>query len=235
MGKELKACEISLKIRLKEDITYRNLPLKLSQGINKCFLIDKKSMILHKKNRCKNYSYSLLTPIEKDYYKADKFYDLTIRFLSLELANSFYEGVKTIDNTIFTLVVAKKKEIKSTDNIIKTLETINPTIITDNNRYVDSAHLKKKLVIDRIVSNTNHKMNDFYGKNNITKYNFIEDVEPMSFQSSVFNYKKNGVLIGNKLRVKVKQDEKSQELAFIAYVSGLLEKNSLSFGFCKIR
>lgn len=228
----MKYIELSLVLKLKEDITYRELPEKLTHGFNYYFLINNKLKEIHKINDFKFYSFGTLTPIEKDkVYKQNKCYSLTMRFMNTNILNDFYKALSMIENPIFS-IVSRCFNVVSMDNIeIDYIETLTPAIITYNNRNLDVKNMNLDLVKDRLISNINKKYAKF---NNLdkTNYDFIEDIEILNNKSIIFGYK-NGVIIGNKYRFKVKKDITSQKLAFICLGAGILEKNGLSFGYCK--
>lgn len=229
----LKLIEIDLTLKLKENIGYKQLPEKIAKGINYYFLINKKLKELHERNEFKFYSVGTLLPIEKDkLYRKDKCYNLTLRFMNPSVLNDFYKGLSTIENPIFSIlsrsftVINEPKEEK-----IEYIETLTPAVISYNNKNLDVYNMDLDLVKKRATSNINRKYATLKHLDNI-HYDFIEDVELLNRKSIVFDYK-NGCIIANKYRFKIKEDELSQKLAFIALSIGILEKNSLSFGFCK--
>ena len=234
----MKYIEIDLGIKLKEDIKYYNLSEKISQGINKYFLYNEELTTFHEENKFKFYNFSLLTPIEKDkLYKKNKTYNLTLRFFNKEILNSFYESLLKIENSIFSVVNRNFRIIEQKEKI-KYLETITPCVITlkkkninEPLRYLDVTTYDKKSVLNYLNGNSLKKYRNLI-EDIDTQYNFIEDVEILNKKSIIFSYKK-GIIIGNKFKLKIKDDELSQKIAFLTLGSGLSEKNSLSYGFCK--
>lgn len=227
--------ELELNIRLKETIKLYNLSEKLSQGINKYFKYNEKTMDFHKDYGFKLYNYSLLTPIESDkLYKKGKVYNLTVRFMNKEILNDFYKSLIEIENSIFSIVNRNfvKKEFGEK---IKYIETITPSIITvpfsNPVQYLDRKNCNKGVILKQLTDNSCKKYSK-YLKNDTFYHNFIEDLEVLNNNPLIFSYKK-GVMIGNKFRLKIKEDELSQKIAFLILGCGLAEKNSLSYGFCK--
>lgn len=224
--------EIYLDIRLKENVYYKKLAERLSIGINKYFLINDDLKRMHKENDFKLYSYGNLLPIENDkLYKKGKVYSLTLRFIKLDLLNDFYNSLVVIENDVFSVVSRRFDIIDKSQSNIKYLECITPAVITVNNKNLDIKNMDLELVKKRINTNSNKKYAKYCYGNNIN-HDFIEDIGVLNEKSIVFSYK-TGIIIGNKYRVKIKEDEMSQNIAFITLATGMLEKNSLSFGFCK--
>ncbi|MCC0671378.1 MULTISPECIES: CRISPR-associated protein Cas6 [unclassified Clostridioides] len=223
--------EIELFLKLEKDVLYVNLPEYLSKGMNYQFLRSKESKQYHHKNKIKLYNYSFLTPIEEDkIYKKDKAYTLKIRFMDLNIVNIFFNSLGTIMNPYFT-VLGKRYDFKEKDKDIRYLTTITPAIIKiKNNITLDMSTMDLNLVKERILRNTCRKYN-MLNYDNIKPHDFVENVELLNRSSIGFNYK-NALVIGNKYKIKIKPDELSQEMAFVILGVGLLEKNSLAFGFC---
>ena len=228
----MKYVEISLVLKLKEDILYRELPEKITNGFNYYFLINNKLKEIHKRNEFKLYSFGTLTPIEKDkVYKNNKCYNLTMRFMNVNLLNDFYKGLAEIENPIFSIVSRCFNIVNKSNEKISYIETLTPAVICYKNKNLDVYTMDLELVKTRAISNINRKYAKF-NNSDCLYHDFIEEVELLNEKSIVFNYK-SGYIIGNKYRFKIKEDELSQKLAFTALATGILEKNSLSFGFCK--
>lgn len=225
--------EVELGIKLKKDIEYRELAEKLTHGLNHYFLINKEMMELHKENKFKYYSLSQLSPIEKDkIYNKGKVYELVIRFMKKDILNDFYNALLTIENPVFSVVTRSFRVVRNEEKIT-CLETLTPAVVTLGKKHLDVNNMDLDLVKEKIILNTNKKYAEL---NNLelNKHDFIEDIELLNHKSVVFKYKK-GIIIGNKFKVKIKEDEFSQKLAFTCLGTGLLEKNGLSFGYCKAR
>lgn len=225
--------EYRLSVKLKEDIPYKNLPEKLTNAINQYFLLNEKLKKFHKANAYKFYTFDYLTPFEEDLiYRKNKIYNLRIRLINNEIKESFSAALVMIKNSIFTIVGIDPIIVKKTDKKIKYLKTLTPAIIEKDYKNLSVVDMDLNLVKKRAISNVNkkykvlNKLNKFY-------HDFIEDVELISEKSIVFDYK-NGFLIGNKYRFKIKEDSLSQDLAFLSLGAGILERNALSFGFCII-
>ena len=63
---------------------------------------------------------------------------------------------------------------------------------------------------------------------------FIENIKKINRKPVKIPYKNINIL-GNKFEVQIKEDPMSQNLAYLILSTGILEKNSQGFGFCKAR
>ncbi|MDU8821080.1 CRISPR-associated protein Cas6 [Clostridioides difficile] len=223
--------EIELFLKLEKEVLYVDLPEYLSKGINYQFLSSEESKQYHHKNRIKLYNYSFLTPIEEDkVYKKNKAYTLKIRFMDLNIANTFFNSLGTIMSPYFT-ILGKRYDFKENNKEIRYLTTITPAIIKiRNNITLDMNSMDLNLVKERILRNTCKKYN-MLNYDNIKPHDFIDNIELLNNSSIGFNYK-DALVIGNKYKIKIKPDKLSQKMAFVILGAGLLEKNSLAFGFC---
>lgn len=231
--------KVNLSIKLKEDIKFFDLSEKLSQGVNKYFLYNEELKAFHKENKFKFYNVSLLNPIEMDkLYKKDKIYNLEIKFFDKKILNSFYKSLLEIENTIFSLV-NRDYEIIKQDTPIREITSITPCVISlkkanpkDRILNLSVYDYKKEIAIEYLNANALRKYNKISGSN-IENHYFIEDIEILNRKSFSFNYKRTKI-ISNKFKIKIKEDKVSQDIAFAVLGTGLGEKNSLCYGFCKI-
>lgn len=228
---DIKIIELNINIKLKKDIKLFDLPEQLSKGINFYFLNNERLKNLHEKNTIKLYSYSHLLPIETDkLYKKGKFYSFKMRFMNMSLINDFYESLNVIENPIFK-IYSKNFDVINFDDKIEYIENITPSVITlEKNKCLDRNHSNKELIKDRIIKNSLEKLSVLSGEK-IEYYDFVDDIEIINNHSIIHCYK-GGIILGNKYKLKLKQDKKSQLIAKVILGSGLLEKNGLSFGFC---
>lgn len=232
--KDIKVLEININIVLNRDILVKDLPEQISAGINYFFTNNEKLKNYHKNNKLKLYSHSLLYPIEKEglYFK-DKPYSFKIRFIDLKLASMFYGSIRKLKANCFkvlscnySIIDRKPIEFLYTRNplIICNSETHRMVTMKDNAKDLD--YMKKAL-----LNNTNSKLREC-GIN--IESDFIEEIA-LGSQYTHFYYFKNGLLLGNKYKIKVKQDEESQNIAYMLIGCGLAEKTSLSFGFLNFK
>ncbi|WP_315074474.1 CRISPR-associated endoribonuclease Cas6 [uncultured Clostridium sp.] len=222
--------ELTILVKLKKTVKYQDIPELLTSVLNSCFLQSNKYKELHESHHFKYYCFSCLYPTEKSgAYLANEIYSFKLRTLNFELADMFTSGLINYPNDLFILLNIDTS-IKNQLYPIKSLYTVTPAVITEGNRNWDKKELND--VKKKIIRNTTRKYKYFMGLN-IDDYEFIEEVKMLNTIPIVFNYK-GGKLLSNKFLITLKQDRFSQELAFMLLGAGLLEKNSLSFGFCTI-
>ena len=114
---------------------------------------------------------------------------------------------------------------------INKLISMTPCILTkDNGDYKIDNDLE--LVKNRILAGIQKKYSKLYGSK--VECNFIQEIIKINRTPIKLPYK-NIYFLGNKFEVIVKDDEISQKLAHLALSTGILEKNSQGFGFCKAR
>lgn len=224
--------ELKVKVRLKNDIKIDEASYKIGSFINNSMLNNPLLKKLHEEKFYK-YVYDTFYPIERDkLYKKDKIYSFRLRSINLKLLNKMamaiynheYADIKTIDADLNMIEV---KEIKE-------LYTLKPVIITDDkggpwlNGKSDIEDLMNKL-----NGNLEKKLNQLSGTEEYRDTGmFIKSIEITNRVPIKYKYK-SVTLLGNKFRIRVKEDEKSQEKALMALALGLGEKgSSLGAGFC---
>ena len=108
---------------------------------------------------------------------------------------------------------------------------MTPTIITTEKGDFD---IKENLdfVKKRILANTQKKYRNIFG--NSIDTDFIKEIRKINIKPIKIPYK-NINMLGNKFEIFIKEDQMSQDLAFLILSIGCLEKNSIGFGFCKAR
>ncbi len=210
-----------------------NVPLEqcnewLSKIISKAMSFSKPLKIKHKNNEFKLYVFDLPRPLETNkVYFADRAYVVRIRSFDLKFLLGINSALKSEDCGIRVI----SSHIVPVPYIpITTLTTLTPVVSSINGRYwVNDNGL---LVLrDRIFSNACRKTKlikkDFVEPGD----NFIEGIIQLNKVPISAKYK-GASLLGAKVEVTVKEDETSQVLAYTMMGAGMLEKNSLGFGFC---
>lgn len=88
-----------------------------------------------------------------------------------------------------------------------------------------------ELIRKSINSNILKKIKAINGVEEVIDHDMIETIEVKNIKPIASKYKESK-LIGNKFEIVVKEDELSQLMAYIAMSTGILEKNSLGYGYC---
>lgn len=229
----IKVYEMLVFVKLKKSIHLKNMAVEISSVLNHLFKQDIKLATNHKNGKFNNYCYSLLNPIEKgnpNYEKGSECF-FSIRSIDRDFIFRIEDSLYDCENNLFETIRVTTQRLNLEN--IKRLYSITPSVsIVD--RYTGMCALAEEVdneyIKDRILVNTFKKYKEFINEN-IEPFDFIESVEFISNNNYTSNYK-GGYIIGFKLRVSLKEDEKSQDFGRIILGCGLLEKNSLSFGYC---
>lgn len=224
--------ELIITIKFKEKITFKNIPESLSYALNFYFSKEQELRDFHKSKSVKLYSYSHIIP-KKDTYEKEDIGWFKIRFFDTELFSKFENELYKVENPVFSIIQIKPcGYIQTTE--IKTMITDTPAVITKQGLYWTPRENELDFVKDRIIKNTIKKYNAI-NKTSEDYYDFIEKVELVSKNLKPYSFRyKKGRILANKFIIHIKSDEKSQELAKVIIAAGLLEKNSLSYGFVSL-
>lgn len=224
--------ELKVKVKLKNNIKIEEAAYKIGIFINNSMLNNPLLKKLHEEKFYK-YVYDTFYPIERDkLYKKDKTYSFRLRSINLQLLNKMamaiynheYADIQAIDADLNMVEVKQIKELYTLKPVITTEDNGGPWI----NGKGSLETLKNKL-----NGNLEKKLNQCAGTEEYKDTGmFIENIEITNRVPIKYKYK-SVTLLGNKFRIEVKQDEKSQEKALIALALGLGEKgSSLGAGFC---
>ena len=220
---------LKVVLKLYSDINNFHAYEKLSNFIN--FAMDKNAelRLMHEKNCYKPYCFCSLYPIPSDgIYRKENIYQFDIRSIDLEFIVLLKQMMNNLENSDFKVIMTnlETREYKK----IETLTTITPCIMTTGKDY--KIPYDMELVKKRIIDNAQKKYKQVYGKE--IKLDFIKDIKQTNRTPIKIPYK-NVNLLGYKFKISIKDDELSQQLAYLVFCIGVLEKNSLGFGFCVAR
>lgn len=212
----------------KKNIKNEEAYEKISKLIANAMLKDEYLKQTHEKNEYKNYVFCNLYPVQKSgIYTASSMYTFDIRFINLSIAMKMKQFLSLIQNEDFKIVMSNL-ETNSQRKITK-LITLTPAVITtDKGDYKIDNNMQ--FVKTRILANTQKKYNQIY--NEKVDVDFINEIKQTNQKPIKIPYK-NIYMLGNKFEITVKEDEMSQNLAYLALSVGLLEKNSIGLGFCR--
>ncbi len=229
----MKFIELVVTVMLKGDIHFADSGYVIGKNINKLMLLDKDLKELHPKKEYKNYVFDNFYPLEKDkFYKKDKLYIFKIRGLDIEFMKKVHNLLYILESSDFQIISVDEKEVNK--SYIKELYTINPVIITiDNKPWMQGDDLE--LFKERLQANLEKKYKNFYDEEININGLFTKNIEFKNRMPMHFNYK-NIKLLANKVSIMVEDNEEAQKLAFLAMAVGLGEKNSaVGAGFCSGR
>lgn len=212
----------------KHDIKNEEAYEKISKLVSYAMLKDETLKQIHEKNEYKNYVFCNLYPIQKSgVYTAGSIYTFDIRFIDLSIAMKLKQFLSSVQNEDFKIVMSNLET--NFKRKIRKLITLTPAVITtENGDYKIDNNMQ--FVKMRILANTQKKYNQIYNKK--VDIDFIKEIKQTNQKPIKIPYK-NIYMLGNKFEITVKEDEMSQNLAYLALSVGLLEKNSIGLGFCR--
>ncbi|MHB7981118.1 CRISPR-associated endoribonuclease Cas6 [Clostridium sporogenes] len=223
--------ELLLEIKLNKDIHFSRSYEMLSNFFNRVMLPDNYLKTLHKKKGVKLYSFSGLYPAATNQiYKRSTPYEIRIRSFDAEFICAMQFSLSQIqDNNIN---ITSIKFIKKQQQFITELVSINPAIfsIWEKLNYWqigDNIDLLGK----QLTKNLLHKHN-VISCNKLTTSDTIFHCLNITNNKTIYIPYKRGLLLGNKFKIQVKEDDISQTLATVALGAGIGEKNSVGMGFC---
>lgn len=221
--------QLKITVKLKKDIYFDEVTEKLSILINKSMLYDEYLKSIHEVNNYKLYVFEGLSPFEKDkVYKKGNFYMTRLRCIDKAISEAFRLCLKNTSTNEFDVLSVDTDEIIFKP--VKNIFNVTPAIAT-----INSESWTSKMNVDMLKNSINNnilkKIKMINGADEILSHDMIKSIEIKNMKPIAFKYK-NRKLIGNKFDIQVKEDELSQIMAYIAISTGLLEKNSLGYGYC---
>ncbi|PJI07106.1 MULTISPECIES: CRISPR-associated endoribonuclease Cas6 [Clostridium] len=227
----MKYYEMKVTVLLKQDLKFTRTSEIIGKSISSAMLKSEELMKYHKQKRYK-YVFNNFMPVEKaGIYKANRLYIFCLRTFEEDFMTNIKNCFQDYDNINLKIISVSVKIIQQKK--IKFIRTITPAIVTiDSKPWLKNNDLLT--LIKRIHANAEKKYKFFFGKEigQVDDY-FVEKLKILNLQPIPYTYK-NITLLGNKFKIKVNDDDKSQKLAFVALGAGLAEKNSaLGAGYCE--
>lgn len=227
--------ELKITLFLKVDIKYEDIHEFLSSNVNRAMYENDVLKQIHQNKKFKAYCIGSLYPFDmtSKMYKANQVYVLTVRSIDKEFLSLLKNALKESKKLDFNVLAIESKEMKA--RYIESAFTLTPAIIsiTDENnkiRHWTQNENSLEFVKQRIKDNLEKKYSEFYEEKIVAPDDFISMIQIQNNKPIVFNYKKTK-LFTNKFKLVFNNDEISQKLVNLAFGVGILEKNSLGFGF----
>lgn len=229
-GEKMNCFNLKITLLLKQDLRNVETYEKISNLISYAMLKDKNLKEIHETNTFKNYVFCSLYPVQKDgIYKQNNIYSFDLRGLEFTKIMKLKQVMTGLENDYFKII---QINLKTHEQIkINKLVTLTPAIITTPKGDYDIKE-DMDLVKNRILANTQKKYKNIY--DTTVDIDFIKSIKKTNRQPIKIPYK-NINMLGNKFEIEVKEDPMSQNLAYLAMSVGILEKNSIGFGFCMAR
>ncbi len=223
---------IRIRIYILKDIPIEEIQGEITKYIDSGLSEMPQFAELHKENRYKYYVYDNLYPLEKDkVYKKNQIYTLTIRTVDAKLAKYFSERVVNTYTDKLKGLTAQVRILPKKH--IDVIYTLTPAILK-----CDSGYWKDEMTVEqfeeRVRVNLIKKWNEFYGEKIDEDFELFTGVEFLSTSPIACPYK--GIkLLGDKVRMRIADNEMAQKLAYMALGTGVLEMNARGFGFVNYR
>jgi len=222
--------QLTVTIFLNKDIPFNESGEFIGNIISSTMLLNDTLKEMHEKKEFK-YVYDNFYPLEKSkVYQKGRTYVFNIRSFNNNFINNMKKLLHLVKGNDFKIAAVEERRIKQ--RFITELYTKTAAIVT-----VDSKPWLLKdgglmLLQKRLQDNLEKKFKDIYGKAIDIKQSFIQRIDVINKKPISFKYK-NVHLLGNKFKIAVNEDEKSQQLAFIALGMGMGEKgSSVGAGYC---
>ncbi|MEF2966298.1 CRISPR-associated protein Cas6 [Paenibacillus sp. M1] len=225
--------EMKATVLLKQSKHHLEMPEIIGNWVGRAELKDDELRLHHYDATYKNRVFSQPFPREKDgIYKQGRVYVIVIRSSVENILRRVAEALQLLeDDTYFELLAVSPIQSKRMMHITE-LTTVTPAIVTvDSKPWVPGDNLE--LLLNRIHANAEKKYNQLNSSEPIRlDYEFAEGIQVLNQKPIAYCYK-GRKLLGNKVRLLIREDELSQRLAHVVLGSGLSEKNSvLGAGFC---
>lgn len=227
---KIKVYEIRLKLYVLTDITYEDMLSVETSFIDSALARDEKWLEYHETNCYKNYVFNGMYPVEKDgIYKKDNIYTIIIRTVNEELAiyfskvlrNHYTKKLKGL--TVENRIIPKK--------MISEIYSLTPVIMKSENGY-----WRDKISLDeyerQLFENVVKKYNEFTNQKIEEDFDFYTYIKFINKKPIANLYKGKIKLLGDKVSLKIADNEKAQELAYFVLGTGLGTSNSRGYGYC---
>ena len=219
---------INCKVYLLKNIELYESLYEISNLINLGLGQDENMLNFHNSRRYKNYVHSGFNEIEKDKtYKEGRIYSFSIRCLDENLKDFFVKTLRDVNSTTMKGLVTTVKLIPKM--YIEKLYSLNPLILKLSEGYwkenIDFLTFEK-----RLVDNAMKKAKVVLGKEFDEDFMLYNRIEFLNNKPISYKYKDISFL-GDKVELYIANNEMAQTVAYILLGTGLLESNSLGFGF----
>lgn len=227
----MKVISIKVKIYLLKDISHVDALSNVAAFVDKALCKNPKWALMHKKNEYKGYTFSSLAPIEKSgIYSKDSLRTFTLRTIDAELAKYLAEELPHTE-------IIQMKGLKSDVWIIpqkpiEKLYNLTPTVIKcEEGPGYWKGTLPFHQFQNRIKINLVKKYNFFHNAKLDENFELWNGFEITNQKPIAIPFK--GIrLLGDKLEIRIADNQIAQDLAYMALATSLGENNARGCGFC---
>lgn len=229
--KKIRVFEIRVKIYIVKDIPLPEILGKEAEYIDSALAQNEKWLEYHKKNQYKNYCFSGLFPIEKDgIYKRDNIYTITVRTVDSELAQYFSKVLRNHYTDSIKGLTSENRILPK--KMLSEIYSLTPVIQKSEGYWRNRISLEK--YEQRLFENAVKKYNQYTGQKINEDFQLYTNIAFLNKKPIANEYK--GIrLLGDKVNLKIADNEQAQELAYFLLGTGLYEMNSRGMGYCNYR
>lgn len=224
----MKVYEMKLKVFMLQSIELNNLRECVCNLIDKSLFKDEFTAELHNENKFKFYTFNNLYPIESDkLYKAGNIYTLIIRTIDETLVKHFQKHLANEYNEQLKALLIESRVIPKRH--IERIYNITPAVAKFENGYWKNGEgigALEKRIKENLIKKYNTLMNDKIDEDfELFSFFKLENANPIPCKY------KNIKLLGDKMTLNIAENEKAQDLAYLALGTGLLEMGTRGLGF----
>lgn len=229
----MKVYEYKVKIKLKNDLQYYELPDKLSYFIDSTLGENEEFLKYHGNSHYKGYVHDFLYPIESNgIYQKNKIYTMRIRMIEEKLVQYLMGKLAFHETNEFIAIGGEIKIIPKRN--IQQLYSITSVILKGPGQGYWRDWMTLEQFETRLKDNLIKKYKFFTGNEldeNFSLYNLIEFKNKVPVKVPYKNIR----LLGDKVILEIADNKQAQELAYLALGVGLLENNSRGCGFVNFK
>lgn len=228
----MKIFSYTVKVYVLKDIPYNALMHTLCDLIDSCYSDHPDRLNWHETNQFKNYSFSGLTPLEKNKnYCEGKIYAFSLRTSDEKLGSFFNNKLENAYSSYLKVLTIDSKQLPNVQ--LSKIYSITPVVVK-----TDGGYWRSTLTLDDFERRLKENL--------IKKYNTISHTK-MTEDFQLFNHIRfdnqkpiatpyKGInLLGDKLTFMLANNPSAQELAYVAIGSGIGEMGSRGFGYCNYK
>jgi CRISPR-associated endoribonuclease Cas6 len=214
------------------DLHSNQLMPKICELIDSCFEKDTEFLNWHSSNQYKNYSFSGLTPLERDkIYTQGKIYSFQFRTIDETTGQFIRNFVENAYTKTFKVLTVENKILPQIQ--LEKIYSVTPVVLKTDNGYWRSS-----MSLDdferRLKENLIKKYNAFFQTKMDENFQLFNHIRFDNRVPIKVPYK-NINLLGDKLTLILESNQLAQELGYLALGTSLGEMGARGFGFCNYK
>ena len=233
MNETIMVYNLNCKVYLLESIHLINMLKEISHMVDVALCSSEVMREFHERNQFKNYCISGFKELERDkVYKEGKIYSFSVRCVSKDLVEFLSRQLPKADTNTMKGLVCDYKVIPHM--YIERLYTVTPAVI----QIQEGGYWKNKIAIEEyerlLFENSIKKYNNITGNKLDEAFKLYDSITFLNKIPIKTNYK-SIQLLGDKIELTINSDERAQAVAYMLLGTGILLKNTRSYGFVNYR